>query len=154
MINIKKKISAHSPSFLSLHLHHSSFSNPSIALPTSQLILQPFFCFSYVTGSSLTSPGKPPMTCWPQISNLKMLYLLYNPLKFCNILCTHSVLQRKCLVLECTPRKTRTWVNRVQWDHLEQILCRVMIVCWELMAEQASEWGPRCHGDSSTSLVW
>ena len=27
----------------------------------SQLILQPFFCFSYVTGFSLTSPGEPPM---------------------------------------------------------------------------------------------
>ena len=27
----------------SLHLRHSSFSNPSVALPTSQLILQPFF---------------------------------------------------------------------------------------------------------------
>ena len=33
--------SAHSPSFPSLHLCHSSFSNPSIILPTSQLILQP-----------------------------------------------------------------------------------------------------------------
>ena len=66
--------SAHSPNFPSLHLHHSSFSNPTVALPTSQLILQPFccftyltvhsptiFCFSYVTSSSLMSPGKPPM---------------------------------------------------------------------------------------------
>ena len=53
--------SAHSPSFLSLHLHHSSFSNLSIASSTSQRILQPFFCFSYVTGSSLTSPGELPM---------------------------------------------------------------------------------------------
>ena len=52
---------AHSPTFSSLHLRHSSFSNPSVALPTSQLILQPFFRFSYVTGSSLTSPGEPPM---------------------------------------------------------------------------------------------
>ena len=32
----------------SLYLRHSSFS-------------QPFFRFSYVTGSSLTSPGEPPM---------------------------------------------------------------------------------------------
>ena len=38
-----------------------SFSNPSIASPTSQFILQPFFCFSYVTSSSLNSPGEPPM---------------------------------------------------------------------------------------------
>ena len=52
---------AHSPSFPSLHLCHNSFSNPSVASPTSQLILQPFFRFSYVTGFSLTSPGEPPM---------------------------------------------------------------------------------------------
>ena len=38
--------------FLSLHLRHSSFSNPSVALPTSQLILQPFRCFTYVKAHS------------------------------------------------------------------------------------------------------
>ena len=38
----------------------SSFSNPSVASHTLQLILQPFFRFSYVTGFSLTSPGEPP----------------------------------------------------------------------------------------------
>ena len=51
-------VKAHSPTLLSLYLHHSSFSNLSVASPTSQLILQPFFRFSYVTGSS---PGEPPM---------------------------------------------------------------------------------------------
>ena len=45
----------------SLYLRHSSFSNPSVASPTSQLILQPFLRFSYITGPSLTSPGEPPM---------------------------------------------------------------------------------------------
>ena len=44
-----------------LYLCHSSFSNPSIASPTSQFILQPFFRFSYVRSSSLNSPGEPPM---------------------------------------------------------------------------------------------
>ena len=53
---------AHSPTLPSLYLCHSSFSNPSVASPMSQLILQPFFRFSYVTGSSLTSPGEPPMS--------------------------------------------------------------------------------------------
>ena len=43
------KSQAHSPTFPPLHLRHNSFSNPSVALPTSQLILQPFRCFSYVT---------------------------------------------------------------------------------------------------------
>ena len=45
---------ARSPSFQSLHLCHSSFSNPSVTLPTSQLILQPFRCFTYVTAHSQT----------------------------------------------------------------------------------------------------
>ena len=40
----------------SLYLRHSSFSNPSIALPTSQLILQPFRRFTYVTARSPTLP--------------------------------------------------------------------------------------------------
>ena len=44
--------SAHSPTFPSLHLRHNSFSNPSIALPTSQLILQSFRCLTYVTDHS------------------------------------------------------------------------------------------------------
>ena len=43
-----------SPTFSSLHLNHNSFSNPSIALPPSQLILQPFRCFTYVTVHSPT----------------------------------------------------------------------------------------------------
>ena len=47
-------VTAHSPIFLSFHLRHSSFSNPSVALPTSQLLLQPFRCFTYVTAHSQT----------------------------------------------------------------------------------------------------
>ena len=54
-------VTAHSATLPSLYLHHSSMSNPSVASPTSQLILQPFFRFSYVSRSSLTSPGEPPM---------------------------------------------------------------------------------------------
>ena len=41
--------SAHSPTSPSLHLRQNSFSNPSVALPTSRIILQPFRCFIYVT---------------------------------------------------------------------------------------------------------
>ena len=50
----KKAWRAHSPTFLSLHPRYSSISNPSVALPTSQLILQPFRCFTYDTGHSPT----------------------------------------------------------------------------------------------------
>ena len=71
--------------FPSVHLRHSSFSNPSVASTTSQLILQPFFRFSYVTGSSLTWPGEPPMieiNYFDQffsiiIHLLKILYILF-----------------------------------------------------------------------------
>ena len=48
----KEVIEAHYPTFPSLHLRRTSLSNPSVALPTSQLILQPFRCFTYVTGHS------------------------------------------------------------------------------------------------------
>ena len=56
-------VTAHFTTFPSLYQRHSSFSNPSVASPMSQLILQPLFRFSYVTCSSLTSPGEPPMVC-------------------------------------------------------------------------------------------
>ena len=48
---------AHSPTFPSLHLCHNLFSNPSVALPTPQFILQPFCCFTYVTAYSPTLPS-------------------------------------------------------------------------------------------------
>ena len=44
----------HSPIFSSLHLRHSLFSNPSVASTMSQLIPQPFCCFTYVTTHSST----------------------------------------------------------------------------------------------------
>ena len=85
-------VTAHSPVLALLHLRHSSFSNPPFTsstsqalplihlvsrpwypvVPTSQLILQPLRCFTYVTvhspillslllltSSSLNSPGEP-----------------------------------------------------------------------------------------------
>ena len=47
-------VTTHSPTFPSLHLRHDLFSNPSVTLPTSQLIPQPFHCFTYVTVHSPT----------------------------------------------------------------------------------------------------
>ena len=47
-------VTAHSPTLPSLYLRHSSFSNPSVASPTSQLIFQPFRCFTYATVHSPT----------------------------------------------------------------------------------------------------
>ena len=66
-------VTVHSPTLPSLHLRHSSFSNPSVPSPTSQLILEPFFRFSYVTCSS---PGEPPMTfsLWYENEILDLLF--------------------------------------------------------------------------------
>ena len=47
-------ITTHFPILPSLYLHHSSFSNTSVASPTSQFILQPFHCFTYITAHSPT----------------------------------------------------------------------------------------------------
>ena len=49
--------SDHSPTFPSLHLHQSSFCNPSGALPTSRLFLKHVRCFTYVTAHSPTFPS-------------------------------------------------------------------------------------------------
>ena len=51
--NYNTMSSAHSTS-PSLHLRHNSFSNLSVALPTSQPILQAFRCFNNVTVHSTT----------------------------------------------------------------------------------------------------
>ena len=47
----------HSPTHTSLHPRHSSFPNPSFALPTSQLILQSLRRFTYVTAHYPTLPS-------------------------------------------------------------------------------------------------
>ena len=50
-------ITAHSPTLLLLYLHHSSFSNPSFASLTSQLIIQSFRCFTYIIAHSPILPS-------------------------------------------------------------------------------------------------
>ena len=49
-------VTANSPTLPSVYLRLSSFSNPSVASPTSQLILQPFRSFTYVTVHSPILP--------------------------------------------------------------------------------------------------
>ena len=81
-------VTTHSPTLPSLYLRHSSFSNTSVASPTSQFILQPFFRFSYITYSLLNTPGLPPMPAacvFRQISTLLV----------CSSLCQNVVLLRQ-----------------------------------------------------------
>ena len=73
-------VTAHSPTLPSLYLLHSSFSNTFVASPSSQLIPQPSFRFSYVTGSSLMSSDEPPMVCSDLSVNIhNALYFLKSP---------------------------------------------------------------------------
>ena len=65
---------AHSPSFPSLHLRHNS-SNPSVALPTSQFILQPFRCF-HLCHSSFSNPS----FASPTSQALHLIHLASRPL--------------------------------------------------------------------------
>ena len=68
--------SAHSPTFPSLLLRHRSFSNPSVTLPTSQLILQLFRCFTYVTAHSPTLQS--PYLRHSSFSNFPSLHLRHS----------------------------------------------------------------------------
>ena len=70
-------VTTHSPILPSLYLRHSSFSKPSVASPTSQFILQPLFRLSYVTSSSLNSPGEPPMDCRGSLEHGGFSYSLW-----------------------------------------------------------------------------
>ena len=73
-------VTAHSPTLPLLHLRHSSFSNPSVALLTSRLILQPFRCFTYVTAHS------------PTLLSLLLRYRLFTYITWraAHVLNTHS----------------------------------------------------------------
>ena len=77
-------VTAHSQTLPSLYLCRSSFSNRSVASPTSQLILQPFFRF-YVIGSSPTSPGEPSLLrilFYPSLCSHKEI--IYDPSYTCS----------------------------------------------------------------------
>ena len=67
------------------------------SLPTSQLILQPFRCFTYVIGTSPTSPGEPPMSLW---------WCLTYPWWFCNLQWLRPAYERCKLALELKMFKT------------------------------------------------
>ena len=85
-------VTANSTTLPSLYPRHSSFSNPSVASPTSQLILKLFFRFSYVTGFSLTSPGEPPMFHW--CMKMKHLWkaVTQSTILYCRVLFNKEVL--------------------------------------------------------------
>ena len=84
-------VTTHSPTLPSLYQRHSSFSNPSVASPTSQFILQPFFRFFYVTSSSLNSPGEPPMPLSKICRTFQPFFLLIlQPFRHFTYVTTHS----------------------------------------------------------------
>ena len=119
----------------SLHLRHSSFSNPSAVLPTSQVILQPFRCFTYVIGISPTSPGEPTMPLW---------WCWIYPWWFCNLewLRPAGLYERCKLALELIMLKTPALE---QWIWIKE---RIVFLHWHYEHElkktcgifRISEW--------------
>ena len=74
--------------FPSLHLCHKSFSNPSVALPTSQLILQPFRCFTCVTTHSPILPSlylRHSTFSNPFVASLTSQFILQPCFSFCYV---------------------------------------------------------------------
>ena len=81
-------ITAHSPTLPPLYLHHSSLYNPSIASPTSKVIVQPLRCFTYVTSTSRTYLASRPcigrgektvcggLACYSKLLNLEVATIL------------------------------------------------------------------------------
>ena len=63
---------AHSPTFQSLHLRHSSFSNHSVTLSTSKIILQFFCCFTCHSSFSNPSFAFPTSQALSSFSNLSV----------------------------------------------------------------------------------
>ena len=87
-----------SPTLQALHLHHSSFSNPSAASPMSQVILQLFRCFTYVTGTSRTSPAES---------------------------ARHRGMKKQCVVDKCVTKITK-FRSRYSFGQLLRILLRAV----------------------------
>ena len=87
LIDIEIYSRAHSPTFPSLHQRHSSFCTPPVALPTSQLILQPFRCFTNVTAYSPT-----PSFASPASQALQFRHLASRPCYECSsiVLCART----------------------------------------------------------------
>ena len=75
-------VTTHSLTLPSLCLRHSSFSNPSIASPTSQFILQRFFCFSYITAQLILQPFHHFIYVTTHFPTLPSLYPRHS--SFCN----------------------------------------------------------------------
>ena len=118
---------AHSPTFPSLHLRHSSFSNPSVTSPTSQLILQPFRCFTYVTAHSSTLPllhlrhssFSNPSCASPTSQALLLQHLASRPwieVMCCVVVCVYYL--NKTFVIFCfiTKNETELYSHPVQYS--------------------------------------
>ena len=122
------------PNFPSLYLRHSSFSNPSVALPTSQLILQPFRCFTYVTSSfsklSVTLPtSQLILQPFPRFT-----YVTAHSLSFQSLYLRHSSFSNPSLALPTSqlllqPFRCFTYVTAHSPTLLSLLLCHRIFTC-------------------------
>ena len=103
-----------------------SFSNPSVASPTSQFNHQPFFRISYVTSSSRNSPGEPPMVLLQFSQHWSVVHLHHTLAAALQMFQRLYALSGKRIVLCCTAPLTTPPVcgsgmrNTSEVDNIEQ----------------------------------
>ena len=120
----KAKGSAHSPTFPSIHLRHSSFSSRSVALPTSQLILQPFRSFTYVTAH------------YPTILSLFLRHRLFT---YVSWRAAHVIQDSKLISLRenpCPKMRGLASMVRRSWDQI----VFVFLIHAQLISNQWQDW--------------
>ena len=105
-------------------------SRVSVALPTSQLIFQSFYHFFYVTGSSLTSPGKLVLPEWQSPDYIEMKLFNYRTTLAWQIMftaCIHTHLVPRFARTFCEPGNgctTEMSGKGSRWrDNLRRLLC-------------------------------
>ena len=145
---------SHSPTLPSLHLRHNSFSNPAVALPTSQLILQPFCCLTYVTVHSPTLPLL--HLRHSSFSNLSVTsptsQLILQPFRCFTYVTVHSpILSSLYLTLQLIPQHFRcfTYVTVHSPTLLSLLLCHKLFTQFTWRAAH----GPSVKGAQATKYV-
>ena len=153
--------STQSPTFPSLHLglRHSSFSNSSVASSTSQLILQPFHCFIYVTAhcptlpllhlqnSSLSNPSIPSSTS--QLILQPFHCFIYVTAHSPNLL---SLLLRQRLFTQVNCRAAHVYFNIDDMDFLNLHKKMSSVYHFIRLGEQA--FGRSCSKNSKSTYIF
>ena len=149
---------AHSQNFPSLHLRHNTFSNPSVALPTSQFIRQTFRHFIYVTThfptlqslylrhSSFSNPSFASPT-WQALH----LFNQANRQWFLPLFLIYELWIWRIMVKLIIVKKSNPEFARWQRNHKKKSVCLTKEFLWR-MSRAHSYSHSRAHSPTFTSL--